>query len=241
MTRTAIRNGSGQWTEIPSAGSLSKSEFALVALRDGRILRVGGTGMKASVEIFDPFTRRWSEIAPMKYGRTRPVGSLLPDGRVLVSGGNHTTRETELFDPDAGTWTTGPAMHKIRYGHVVAELDSDHLLFAGGEEDGGTSEIYNAATQVFEVPRSMPWMHYFQDVASVKLSNGRVLVAGGREGTETSIYDPATKSWTAGPPLMTPNKQGYFRFERLPSGKILAPGGINLSFAEATARVEVLE
>ncbi len=241
--RTAVRNAAGAWSEIPDAGLELKIEFALAALNDGRILRVGGKWgtAKDTAEVFDPVARKWIATAPMQFARVSPVPITLGDGRVLVTGGTEATRATEIFDPVGGTWSPGPVMNKVRVGHVVVPLEDNRYLLTAGESDGGTSEVYNAATATFEDVRTVPWIHLWHGVASARLANGRVIIGGGREGTETSIYDPATKSWTAGPPMMTPSKQGYFRFERLPSGRIVAPGGVELSFGEATARVEVLE
>jgi galactose oxidase len=55
------------------------------------------------------------------------------------------------------------------------------------------------------------------------LTDGRVLVNGGDDAAKTSIYDPATNTWTAGPAMTTP--RGYNADTTLPDGRVLTLGG----------------
>ena len=44
--------------------------------------------------------------------------------------------------------------------------------------------------------------------SAVRLADGRVLVSGGRDGSDvlgsTEIFDPGSGTWSSGPPLITP-------------------------------------
>ena len=71
-------------------------------LNDGRVLVTGGTGAKASTEIYDPSTNSWSSGVDMIEWRYRHVATTLDDGRILVTGGNgkdEVLAEAELFVP----------------------------------------------------------------------------------------------------------------------------------------------
>jgi galactose oxidase len=55
------------------------------------------------------------------------------------------------------------------------------------------------------------------------LADGRILVTGGNDSDKTSIYDPATDVWTAGPPMTTP--RGYQAQATLADGRVFTIGG----------------
>ena len=57
----------------------------------------------------------------------------------------------------------------------------------------------------------------------VVLADGRIMVTGGDDDTKTSIFDPATNAWTAGPPMRIP--RGYQAMTLLPSGEAFTVGG----------------
>jgi len=55
------------------------------------------------------------------------------------------------------------------------------------------------------------------------LTDGRVLVNGGVDSAKTSIYDPATDTWTTGPLMNIP--RGYNADTTLPDGRVFTLGG----------------
>ena len=55
------------------------------------------------------------------------------------------------------------------------------------------------------------------------LADGRVMVTGGSNSDRTSIYDPRTSTWAAGPDLQIP--RGYHAMTALPSGRVFTIGG----------------
>jgi hypothetical protein len=58
---------------------------------------------------------------------------------------------------------------------------------------------------------------------TANLADGRILVSGGEDSAKTSIYDPATGSWTTGPQLNTP--RGYNADSPVWDGSIFTLGG----------------
>ena len=77
-------------------------------LPDGRVLVTGSyinSGeSRASAELYDPTSGRWTATGSMDLGRDGRTATLLPDGRVLVAGDyNYESRASaELYDPAVG-------------------------------------------------------------------------------------------------------------------------------------------
>jgi Ca2+-binding RTX toxin-like protein len=108
-----LATGSG-WT---SAGSLAipRRHLSATVLPDGTVLVTGGTRGAGfnneatpvlAAELWDPASRTWDTLAPMKVPRTyHSTTLLLPDGRVLVAGGGQGAgaaqqrNEIEIYSP----------------------------------------------------------------------------------------------------------------------------------------------
>jgi hypothetical protein len=102
------------WENVPSLKDKRLNACA-VLLPDGKVLAVGGNGAAQfdnpvfNVEVFDPDTRTWSQVAPITVPRGyHSTALLLPDGRVLTAG------------------TTPFAYHELRM-----EVYSPYYLFKG--------------------------------------------------------------------------------------------------------------
>ncbi|MDR2988600.1 MAG: hypothetical protein LBV34_27580, partial [Nocardiopsaceae bacterium] len=96
-----------------------RSGHTATALRDGRILIVGGWAHEgvaplAAAEIFDPQTGTFKPAGKLRIGRGGQIASLLPDGRVLIAGGwsssDQITASVEIFDPRTNSFSQGPPM-----------------------------------------------------------------------------------------------------------------------------------
>jgi hypothetical protein len=148
--------------------------------------------------------------------------TLLWDGRVLVAGGRDAggrpLASAEIYDPHTGTWTPTGAMSSARYGHTASVLLDGRVLVAGGSgcrrncsaADSLTSaELYDPNSGTWGRTTSMSASR-INHTASV-LSDGRVLIAGGRglEPNTTAsagyplslrsaeLYDPQSGRWSA--------------------------------------------
>ena len=69
----------------------ARAGAAGVRLASGEVLVIGGAAgeaPEASVEVYDPGSDVWSEVAPMAVARRGHTATLLPDGDVLVAGGS---------------------------------------------------------------------------------------------------------------------------------------------------------
>jgi len=86
---------SGTWAKIGSLAAPRESPL-LVSLLDGRVVAMGGLGAGATVEIFDPVTRTWSDAGSLDQPPIAAI--LLPSGDVLSAPA---TGLREIYDPVA--------------------------------------------------------------------------------------------------------------------------------------------
>ena len=81
----------GEWQIVESMNETAM-ERTLLAMRDGRVMAVGGFNELSQsetnqAEIFDPAVNRWSPGPELSQPRARHSATLMPDGRVLLAGG----------------------------------------------------------------------------------------------------------------------------------------------------------
>ncbi|HVC79603.1 MAG TPA: kelch repeat-containing protein [Chloroflexota bacterium] len=239
----------GTWT-VTGSLSQTRGTHAAALLADGRVLVAGGcqgacdtNPARASAELYDPRTGQWTMTGSMHDPRLQFTMTLLPSGQVLAIGGCRTAdcsiilASAELYDPRTGTWTLTGSMHTPRVFGTATLLLDGRVLVAGGASNNSiagitdTAEIYN--------PRTGGWTmtHVMGDVrgrhTATLLTNGKVLVAGGAQGTEgndsgsptkrAELYDPRTGKWSWTSSLNLAREA--FTAVRLPSGEVLAASG----------------
>ncbi|HET7693758.1 MAG TPA: kelch repeat-containing protein [Gemmatimonadota bacterium] len=195
---------------VSAAGVLSarRSQPEALALRDGRVLLIGGdltdpVGGVSSVahptgEIYDPRTHRTTPLGRLAGARWAFPATMLADGSVLVAGG--TDLETvepvafaERFDPVTERFSMVGAMAEPRHGHSLVALPDGRALAIGGRAPGEgaewlrSAEIFDPASRKFAPVAQMPALepaprlHQFPLFArgpAVVLPDGRVFVAG---------------------------------------------------------------
>lgn len=164
-------------------------------------------------------------------------GTLLADGNILVCGGALTdgsaTDTAELIDTtDFSVSLVGP-MNKVRSnGAGVVLLDSGKVLVAGGRSvtAEATAELYDPVAKTFALsPNFMTRPR--QWAAHAKMSDGKVLIAGGYNDGEVDlefaeIYDPDMDTFSA---VTDMNEERYFPTGvLLPDGKVMISGGRRL-------------
>jgi hypothetical protein len=161
------------------------------------------------------------EPAPAGLHLTQPRAvhraTLLQDGRVLVTGGCtepgcegfDAGRRAEVYDGARGLVPDAQMATPRASGTATLLADGRVLLVGGypGEGEAPTSsvEVYDPATDSCAAVGELRTGR--ADHSATLLPDGRVLVAGGFDGdgralASTEYFDPATETFTPGPPLL---------------------------------------
>jgi N-acetylneuraminic acid mutarotase len=215
----------------------ARHEHSATLLWDNRVLVVGGYNAQQqwleNAEVYDPSTDTWTVMPPIYSHGVMHTATLLPDGRVLVVGGcigsGVCTNRAEIFDPQTNSWTEATPLAAVRAGHAAVLLDDGRVLVAGGAPDDSDALLYDPLANTWTATGPMVWRRT-QIQGGVKLLDGRVLVAGGLDLSDTpepmantEIYDPATNTWTAATSLAQPRYA--HSLDLLPDGQVLIVGG----------------
>jgi hypothetical protein len=198
--------------------SHARDAHTATLLGDGRVLVAGGFTAEGqaplrSAEIYDTSLGTWSVTGSLAVGRGGHAAALLGRNRVLVAGGwvssHRYTATIEIYDPATGTFHRGPRLRDAADGLAATAMTDGSVLLTGGQSSPGVASNQailvssgGTATQVG------PLLHARFKHASVALADGRVLVLGGtpddrRLLRSTELYDPATRTFSPGPPLET--------------------------------------
>ena len=227
-------------------------------LNTGKVLITGGedAGSTAfsSAELYDPstgtFTPTKGNMAVPRVGHT---ATLLNDGKVLITGGATDPTEAavssaEIYDPttDSFTATTG-SMIAARVVHTATLLSDGTVLVAGGDviffngvpnagiQSLSSAEIYNPNTMQFTATAGAMTVPRESHTATL-LSSGKVLIAGGSDGTignptpaatlyaTAELYDPSTGHFTKTTGMLTTSRD-LQTANLLSTGKVLIAGG----------------
>lgn len=227
------------------------------ALGNGAILFAGGEGGDRTLdaaELYDPGTHTWSAAAPMAEARAHHAAVLLlgsegdDKSKVLVAGGAGAgvLSSAELYDPVENAWSTAGIMaHARRDGTVTLLLPEDgtrdpQVLVAGG--DDGTRALASAERYEPTPGEKGAWVpvdpmttartHHTATllVRGKASSNGKVLVAGGDDGTraldDVELYDPTlgeNGAWVPVDPMTT--ARTHHAATLLHNGQVLVVGG----------------
>ena len=195
-----------------TTGSLSttRSSAAAALLGDGRVLIAGGLMLTipgsgvglSSAELYDPATGLFGTTGSMGVARAAPQATVLANGKVLITGG-FLTDLAEAYDPDLGTFSNAGRMTTPRASHSSTLLSHGRVLIAGGHvgfvgsrpATDNSAEIYDPDSARFCATASMSVAR--QQHMAALLADGRVLVAGGFDGSrdvssaEVFVRDPS--------------------------------------------------
>ncbi|HEC19084.1 MAG TPA: hypothetical protein ENI97_07035 [Gammaproteobacteria bacterium] len=160
----------------------------------------------------------WAAVFDMNYGRADTNAVRLNDGRILFGA--------ELYDPASGQWSTTQGAISSYLG--TATLLKDGRVLVAGHYDAFFSGALPYA-QLFD-PASNTWARTSNSIyghgghLAVRLEDGRVLVAGNRDGgTAAEIFDPVKQTWSKAGNMKTGHVDGFMVL--LPNGRVMVGGG----------------
>ncbi len=171
----------------------ARYQHAQITLQDGRILIVGGrkrepaTGpvTTASCELISADLTSCELTAELPIISRTPTLHMLGDGRV-VSVGVHIVA---IFDPENETWETQMPLRQRRSGHTSVMLDDGTILVAGGVNNATFERVDLQAGESTMLRVRLPMA--LDDLAMVKLPDGRLWVIGG----QSSTGETTDRSW----------------------------------------------
>jgi N-acetylneuraminic acid mutarotase len=128
------------------AGAVARGHFYALAGR------AAGHGNYRTVEAYDPLTRHWQTMPPMRKARGG-IGAATTNGRIVVAGGEEsagTIREVELFDSRRRTWARLPDLPTPRHGLGVVSRGRRVYVIEGGDHPG---YAFTRTLEALDVPR----------------------------------------------------------------------------------------
>ncbi len=159
-------------------------------------------------------------LLSQKTPATNPVSVVTPQNNAALALGTGNWAETAPI-------TTGVI------NAASAMLSDGRVMVVGGHAtngDTGAAQIYNPATGTWASAGALKYVA--ENLAATTLSSGKIFVNGGQQVSNhtkvlssTSIYDPATNKWTAGPNMTQP-RMGELSV-LLSTGKVLIVGGFS--------------
>ncbi len=208
----------------------------------GKIYVVGGCSSSqsqqfqnaiANVEVYDPSSDSWTELAAMPTARVSPVAALL-NGSIYVIGGFDPSYywsadpTVEVYNIASNTWSTGtPLPTGCSWASAVALNGKIYVLGGVGSDYFNTMQIFDPSTNAWSSGPSFTGGRY---LCAATTYNGKIYLIGG-DSWETGsdvvyndiqVYDPATNTWTSKTPMPSP----YSGLSAVAlSGKIYVFGG----------------
>ncbi len=232
----------GKFTLI-SKMTIRRGRPSATLLASGDVLIVGGEERNnlplASAEVFSGKTLSFRPTGPMHLARVSHTATLLNDGRVLIAGGygDNIAAGAELYDPKTGAFAETGNMITARCKHTAGLLPDGKVLVAGGSNLRGwdsnlnSAEIYDPQTGKFTAASPLNDRRFKLPDEAVRLSSGKLLIAGGSK--EVEVFDPVTRKFSVASGEMS-DPWHFISETKLRDGSVLLAGGYPNS-PEATA------
>lgn len=150
---------------------------------------------------------RWETRAPANTPGSES-GLALARGQVVAVGGFHAG--IEVYDPAADRWrTASPFSAAIDHVGAATWPGGERILIAGFYSAGlgARAETFAFDPQGDTFEPKAPLLRAVGAGALVALDETRLALVGGNDGSavaDLQIYDTATDTWSAGPPMPTP-------------------------------------
>lgn len=148
------------------------------------------------------------------------IGGMQPRNKAGDKADNHSLTSCDRFDPQTGKWESLPDLPEGRSSHDAAVV-GDKLIVVGGWKLNGTGKTtdWHSTALILDLKKTpLQWESVKQPFQRRALAatahEGKVYVIGGMTDESktvlvVSIFDPATNSWTTGPDIPSPRRNGF--------------------------------
>ena len=252
-------DGGGPRTQADRLFATSRQ--VLAATVPAKVLIAGGFAgidmngyplFKASGELYNPATGKFTQTGSMSTARADHTATALQNGKVLVASGqvgwdqnnfpvtDILTVSAELYSPTSGKFSKTGSMSTARIYQTATALRNGSVLVAGGfvevDVNGGpistaSAELCNPTSGKFSKTGSMTIARFSH--ASALLQNGMVLICGGlnyprgNDLASTELYNPTSGKFGKTGSMTTARDSHTATL--LSNGKVLVAGGFGES------------
>ena len=192
----------------------------------------------STVDVYDPLTDAWKQLASMPAGRHLHAGAAL-DGNIYImggqpnpdvvydDGGDISLSTADVYNPRTDCWHRLANMARARTNLAAAAADG-RIYAIGGESDEGetvaTVEAFDPLLGAWSEVASMSFSRYNHAAAVV---DGKIYAIGGIGSEGESIdsvemYDPLVDSWQQ---VASMPKPRFRHAAAVMDGMILVSGG----------------
>ncbi len=211
-----------------SGGVIPASRFTSVFA-----IRIGPATVSQAV-------KPWSLTGPTSQARYRLSAVILPSGKVMVIGDSTLV---EIYDPLSGTFTpAGNTLVNHGDGVTATVLNDGRVFIVGGSGPPNASEFgaqnvaefFDPASGTFSAITATTIQPHGVFHTADLLPDGRVLIVGGLNGSETNVnletdsgaelFDPKGQTFTLVPSLAVNRRRHTTNV--LPDGRVLVIGGL---------------
>ena len=254
----------GVFTPTTHPLNVGRRSHQAILLRTGKVLIVGGNGtggaLLNSAELYDPdedtftLTTAATPSGNNMIAARAPLLTMLPDGKVLVSNGSDASGApigaVEIFDPATNRFTSAGNELVARDGNRTTRLPGGKIMLVGGKTASGetppvtnSAELYSHLIRTYTLTGSLTTGR--RNFVFSNLPNGRVLVAGGVDGSNTvlssaELYTPLVgdeidTTIVSGPDAVTDSPDATFTFTSTAVGSTFKCSLDNAAFATCTS------
>jgi N-acetylneuraminic acid mutarotase len=181
---------------------------------------------------YDPLADVWVERAPIPIPISSQVAVAVYNGELYVCGTTGNKPWLYSYNPQMDRWTKRASLNLVRSVEGFAVLNGKLYLIGGNEPGHEPSEIWRI--DVYDPSKDEWQIGGIADLPegrthlgpTIPVVNDKIYVIGGWNGYSAQntvyIYDPATNSWSLGPPMPTAR---YELAYAVLNNKIYAIGG----------------
>lgn len=237
----------GLFSQVATMPGGGRTGATTTLLTNGKVLVAGGSNGNtylSSAVLYNPADNSYATTGSMSTTRSLAGAVLLPSDKVLLVGGKSgrfsATSSIESYDPATGTFAGEGNLATARASASVSILPNGRILVAGGDvppPDINHGGMLLASAELIEQPiaTATTLSHSMTTpragaVSSI-LMDGRILVAGGRNGSNVlasaEIFSDLLDTFTAVGSLAVAREGASSAL--LPDGSVIVIGGQNAS------------